>query len=79
MSTNNQSGKANVPKTRAPGVPAARNPPQRPNNPARQQPGSVELGHNANFSKSPGSRESGGAQPGVIQADAGDMPPPTDR
>jgi hypothetical protein len=57
---NTQSGnreKANIPKTRAPGVPPERNPPQRPADPARQQPGDIALGHHPNFSKSPGSRE----------------------
>jgi hypothetical protein len=65
MSTSNKTGKAqpqsnretaNIPKTRAPGVPTSRNPPQRPSNPAHQQPGDIALGHHPNFSKSPGDR-----------------------
>jgi hypothetical protein len=48
---------ANIPKTRAPGVPSARNPPMRPANPAHQQPGDVFLGHHPVLTKSPGSRE----------------------
>jgi hypothetical protein len=44
-----------VPKT-SPILAPKRNPPQRPADPARQQPGEVTVGHTPNFSKSPGDR-----------------------
>jgi hypothetical protein len=54
-----QSNREKVPtaKPHANAITPERNPPQRPLDEARQQPGPIEIGHHPNFSKSPGSRE----------------------